>query len=274
KRNRLRIISALILSGAPFLAALLVYQYWVTGNPLRSTYSLITTADVVVSMKPENLLEGAWEMRHRFAELGLWTCPLLLPAYVLCLLSKLRTRRLAFYDLVFPSFVLGYIFFADLGHNRYGPRYYFDAFPLMLVTILSSARGAAAEEWPASLRRWVVGAVLLSGVYIACALPFAYDAFRRQVNQREEPYRLAASLGLDDAIVIIEHASGPGLIPTDLARNDVRLQNRVLYARAGSTVEELHRWSPARSIWIYRGHGRLERAALPQPDSSGSGGSW
>ena len=268
KRHRLLIISTLTSSAAPILAALLVYQYWVTGDPLRSTYSLITTEDAVLSLKLENLLEGAWEIRHRFAELSLWTCPLLLPTYVLCLVSKLRSRSLAFYDLVFPSFVVGYVFFADLGGNRYGPRYYFDAFPLMLVTILSSARAAVAEERSASVRRGVVGALLVSGVYVACALPFAWNAFRQQVNQREEPYRLAASLGLDDAIVIVQASSGPGMKAKDLARNDTRLQGRVLYARPGSSVAELHRWSPARSVWIYRGPGRLERAALPQSDSS------
>ena len=50
--------------------------------------------------------------------------------------------------------------------------------------------------------------------------------------------------------------------------NDTRLQGRVLYARRGSSVADLHRWAPARSVWIYRGNGRLELAALPQPDSS------
>jgi hypothetical protein len=268
KRHRLHIFSVMASCGAPILAALLVYQYWVTGDPLRSTYSLITTNEVDLSLKLENLMNGAWLSTYRFAELSLWTCPLLLPTYVLCLVSKLRSRSLAFYDLVFPSFVLGYVFFADLGGNRYGPRYYFDAFPLMLVTIVSSIGGAAAKERSASVRRVVVGALLVSGVYVVCALPLACNAFRHQVNQREEPYRLAAGLGLDDAIVIIQASSGPGILAEDLARNDTGLQGRVLYARPGSSVAELHRWSPARSVWIYGGHGRLERAALPQSDSS------
>jgi hypothetical protein len=99
-------------------------------------------------------------------------------------------------------------------------------------------------------------------------LPFTWSAFRHQVHQREEPYRLAANLRLDDAIVVIQVTSGIGIRAEDLARNDTRLQGRVLYARRGSSVADLHRWAPARSVWIYRGNGRLELAALPQPDSS------
>ena len=269
KRHRLRIISVIVLSGAPFLAGLLLYQYWITGNPLRSTYSLITTPDeVLLSLGPEDMMKGAWLIRRGFTELSLWTCPLLLPVYVLCLISKLRSRSLAFYDLVFPSFVLGYIFFADIGVNRYGPRYYFDAFPLMLVTIASSVRATAVEESSVRARRWVAAAVLVSAVYVVCVLPFTWNAFRQQVHQREEPYRLAADLGLDDAIVVIQAPSGPGILGADLARNDTRLQGRVLYARRSSSVAELQRWSPARSVWIYRGNGRLELAAPPQSDSS------
>jgi hypothetical protein len=61
------------------------------------------------------------------------------------MLHKIRERKLAYYDLVFPSFLLAYVALADLGGNRYGPRYYFEAFPLMMVTIVSALPSVTAR---------------------------------------------------------------------------------------------------------------------------------
>jgi hypothetical protein len=269
RHHRARIIGIIAACGIPFLAVLLLYQYRVTGSPLRSTYALITNPDVFLSLKPRDVATGIGLTVRRLVDLGLWTSPLLPALYAWCLLSKLRSRSIAFYDLIFPCFVLGYVFFPDMGGNRYGPRYYFDAFPLMLVTILS-ARAALVSAQSQLLRPWVAGVLLVSAVCTVCALPFACHAFRNQVIQREEPYRLVATQGLGvshGAIVVLRTPSGRGMPADDLARNDTGLRNPVLYARPGSSVVALHQWAPARDIWFYWGQpgGRLERAPIITP---------
>jgi hypothetical protein len=151
------------------------------------------------------------------------------------------------------------VFFADLGGNRYGPRYYFDAFPLMLVTIVSSWVGSAPR------RTLVTGALTISAVYLITALPFAVKDYHAQVVTREEPYRLAAAHGLANAIVILETPSGRGLLQSDLARNEPGLHAAVLYARPEVPIPELREKFPDRSIWMYTKAPNQPRLTLAYP---------
>lgn len=262
---RLRMIATLILVGLPFLACLMMYQYRVTGSPLRDTYSLITTDDVYLSVKPADIMYGLQLVPQRFAELTVWASPLLAPIYLLCLWNKAKARSIAFYDLIFPSFVVGFVFFADLGGNRYGPRYYFDAFPLMLATILSAEPRFALLGRQFNWRAFSANAVAISGVFFLTALPFAFKDYRAQVRLREEPYRLATTHPLNNAIVVIESSSGPGLEPEDLARNDSDLRGPVLYARPGTSVADLRSQFPGRSIWLYEREKDGSKALHPAP---------
>jgi hypothetical protein len=268
RAGRARMIAVVGLAGLPFLAWLMAYQYWITGNPLHNTYSLITTDDVFLSFKPHDILEGAQLTLYRFAELSVWGAPLLVPAYLVCLVSKVARRSLAFYDLIFPCFVVGYVFFADLGGNRYGPRYYFDAFPLMLVTIVSAVPQVTSWVEGTTRRALVTGALAISGVYLLTALPFAVKDYHAQVVTREEPYRLAAAQGLANAIVILETPSGRGLLESDLARNEPDLHAPVLYARPEVPIPELRKSFPDRSIWMYTKAPSQSRLTLAYPATS------
>jgi hypothetical protein len=268
RSGRVRIFAVMALAGLPFLAWLMAYQYWITGNPLHNTYSLITADDVFLSFEPNDVLQGAQLTLYRLAELSVWGSPLLVPAYLLCLVSKIRSRSLHFYDLIFPCFVLGYVFFADLGGNRYGPRYYFDAFPLMLVTIVSAVPQVTSWAEGAARRALVTGALTISGVYLLTALPFAVKDYHAQVVAREEPYRLAAARGLDNAIVILETSSGRGLLQSDLARNEPDLHAPVLYARPETPIPELRKRFPDRSIWMYTKAPSQPRLSLAYPPTS------
>jgi hypothetical protein len=270
RSGRVRMIALVTLAGLPFLAWLMAYQYWITGNPLHNTYSLITADDAHLSFEPDDVLEGAQLTVYRFAELSVWGSPLLLPAYVVCLVSKIRHRSFAFYDLIFPGFVLGYVFFADLGGNRYGPRYYFDAFPLMLATIVSAAPRVTSRVPGATRRALAMSALATSGVYLLTALPFAVKDYHAQVVTREEPYRLAAAHGLANAIVILETSSGRGLLQSDLARNEPDLHAPVLYARPEVPIPELRRRFPDRSIWMYTKAPSQPRLTLAYPATSAS----
>ena len=182
----------------------------------------------------------------------MWVSPVLPVVYLFCLAFKLRARSLRFYDLIFPAFVLGFIFFPSLGGNRYGPRYYFEAFPLMLATVFSVAPQIAL--W--ARRRWerplALHGAASTAVYLMVALPLALSAYHAQVEKREEPYRLATGAGLRNAVVIIETSSGGGLLAEDLARNEQARDAPVLYARKGSDAATIARSLPGRTVWVYR----------------------
>jgi hypothetical protein len=245
RATRLRKIALLLAGFLPFVSLLAVYQYIVLGSPFRSSYAIISSPDTFLSLDPLLLAVGPLVTGLRLAELALWTSPLLLIAYVVTFAAKARAGKLDFADLVFPGFVLAYVAFANFGGNRYGPRYYFDAYPLIFVTIVSARLSSPL------LRALAPAAALTSVLYLLSAWPLTVTGFSQQIFARKEPCRLAAEAGLANAVLILD-ATSPGLILPDLVRNPPTMDAATLYARAGADSEALRKAFPTRSIWTYR----------------------
>src|SRR5262249_54794834 len=201
--------------------------------------------------EPSHIIFGTRLIPARIAELVLWTSPILVIAYAGCLLLKFKDRKLAYYDLIFPGFVLAYISFDDLGGNRYGPRYYFDAFPLLIVTIVSAIPSVRARLDRPIGRAIVPIASITCLLYLLGTWPLVMSGFRREVWSREEPFRLVAQAKLKNAVVIQDTESGLGLSPEDLVRNPPSMDAAVVYARSGTDIDALRRAFPERSIWRY-----------------------
>jgi hypothetical protein len=248
----LRIGSVLGLVGLPFLGFLMLYQDSVTGSPFKTSYSVINVKELsFLTLAPEDLILGTKITFFRLVELGLWVSPLLVTMYAAALIAKIRSRSLAFYDLIFPSFVIGFFFFPSLGGNRYGPRYYYEAFPLMLITMGTAL--PSLREW---LRRWRdrrygVHAVLVTGLYLVTAYPFIISDYHQQLLRRQEVYHLAEAMNLTQAIVLIKSRPDSGFQAKDLVRNGINLNQPILYARGMTPIEELRARFPDRTIWIY-----------------------
>jgi hypothetical protein len=94
-------------------------------------------------------------------------------------------------------------------------------------------------------------AVLACLLYALTAYPAMIAAYREQVTSRQDVYRLAQAMQLENAIVILKSRAGFGIRADDLARNGTTLDGPVLYARAHATPEQLRVAFPGRSIWVY-----------------------
>jgi hypothetical protein len=246
-----RTIGLLTAGFIPFLVLLMIYQDLITGSPFHSTYSVINTPDTDLSFEPSRTMTGAILSVLRLAELGLWTSPILLIAYCGCMLLKLKDRKLAFYDLIFPSFVLAYVAFADMGGNRYGPRYYFDAFPLLMVTIVSALPSVTARLDRLKNRAVLPLASMACLLYLIGTWPLVLTGFRTEVFSREEPFRLATQAVTGNAIVIQDTSSALALNASDFVRNPPSMDAAVLYARPGTDIDAIRKAFPERSIWRY-----------------------
>jgi len=257
-----RIIALMAAGFIPFLALLMIYHYQITGSPFRSAYFVIDNpemSEIFVGLEPSRILNGVGVTVDRLVELASWTSPVLLIAYGICLVLKLRDRKLAFYDLIFPGFVLAYVAFADLGGNRYGPRYYFDAFPLMIVTIVSALPSVMARLERPIERAMLPLASITCLLFLLGTWPLVLTGFQRQVFSRQEPFRLVTQAVTGNAVVILDDTDGPGLHSWDLARNPPSMDAAVLYARAGADAAALRKAFPERSIW------RFSRSDPKQP---------
>ena len=251
RRTWLRIAAVMALVAAPFLGLLMLYQEAVTGSPFRSTYSVINRPDIFLTAAWKDVVHGSALSLYRVAELAVWVSPILLALYVVAFAVKARNGAIRFYDLIFPTFLVGYVFFPTLGGNRYGPRYYYEGFPLMLATIGTAAPLATAWGWRVWERPVVLHAVLVCVATLVLTHLFLWPTYRAQIAERQDLYRLAAEMRLDKAIVIVKTTPGLGLIAEDLARNGLSVDGPVLYARPDAVPEDLRKAFPDRSVWVY-----------------------
>lgn len=262
------------LGGLPFLAALLAYNGAVTGNPLipvkswgypspelYPVLSLWTEGGLVSSIKNTTLY---------VFDSGEYIWPLFWVLYCLALIYKVKKRTVRFYHWYPLIFAVGFLAFAEDAGNRYGPRYYFEAFPFAILTVCS-----ATVELVRSRRHPLAGTVaahlLASQVIVAAiTIPFAGWLHNRIITERMDLFRQVEKSNLHNAIVFIRNRTGVlhPMVRDDLLRNGIDLSGSVIYAvdRGEKNIELIDSF-PNREIWIYTreeniGEGVLKKVAV------------
>jgi hypothetical protein len=247
------------LGGAPFAAALLAYNGAITGNPL------LPVADVHRSEPVGQLsLRSVRETARHFADLYIWTSPVLVFGYMLAFVSAIRRLRLDFTDWIMPVTIIFFLFYSGSGGQQYGPRYYFEGWPFAILTILKVIDpilfGAERDRRTA----WVSSALIASLVFEVAYLPARLEQEHRVVVERQDVYAKAESARLNNAIVII--ASTVGTIrhmdPNDLVRNGLEIgHQKIIYALdlGAKKNAKLRAQFPGRTAYVYS-NGRLQLA--------------
>lgn len=196
-------LAALALGAAPFALAFAAYNLAVTGSPLvpptvwGGNFSL--AAGGLRGVEPDG---GPWRaLTHTAWRLGdlADTTTFVLPVFYLWALARgLRRHSLAFYDTVpIAAFAL-FLVFPDYGGWQMGPRYWFDGFVIMHLTV---AREIAAAADPARLRAIVLLALLIPAeLGLLPALVFYHAGM---ITERAAPTRLAAALPDSRAFILV-----------------------------------------------------------------------
>ena len=239
ERRHYRLALGIVLAGLPFLLILLFYNYAVFGfllaNPISMEYPHVRFGfyGVTETGLPTTPLFSLRLIAARLVMLVNWSSLPLVLGYTVSFAFISYRRRLNFTDFVFPAYVLGFVLVPFQGGNQYGPRYYFEAFPLLVLTIVSALvpllRDAEFLRWrPLATSLTVTHfAVCLAGLSIIA--PFA----RTIVDQRMDIYDQVKRLDLRDAVVVIRSKTGavPGMEMDqgDLTRNGIAADAQVLY---------------------------------------------
>jgi hypothetical protein len=261
RRHFLR-IPLVLLGGLPFFAGLLLYDNAITGSPWLTvegwTYPTLHIGRHPVrydGIRFTLVDTSGMALLHLF-RLSEWTSPVLCLLYFVACLWKCWLRRIAFYDLIFPMLVMSYLFFPDIGGNQYGPRYYFDAYPFLVLTVVSAAAAWCPEQRNALMQAAVAAAIAGAVIMAVCAYPALAYQFHRIVNERMEPFDLVADAHLSNAIVIIGSRTGSAyplwMRSNDLTRNGIDLSSSVLYINeVPDKTCALVRLFPGRSFYRY-----------------------
>jgi 4-amino-4-deoxy-L-arabinose transferase-like glycosyltransferase len=244
-----------VAGGLPFLALLLVYYEAITGNPLLPVttwgyplFRLGLRGSTEWGDVASPLLALLTALVH-LVDLSDWTSPLLVVATPWALVRLWRRSQLGFHDLVFPALVVGFLFYPDIGGDQYGPRYWFDAYPLL---VLSIARAALTLE---GSRRALLNHLALAHATIALVGVGVIGYWMRVVaDGRMDIYDVVARAELRQAVVIAGAWTGKvrAMTPDGLTRNGVDAAGEVIYVldlrgRRG----ELKALFPGRKIYLY-----------------------
>ena len=261
-------ILVLAVTALPFVAALVLYQWALTGDPLKTGYWLTGSYATKLRFDPHTLRSGVIRTVYRLAELVRWTSPLLLAGYAVALLWKLRAGTFRFYDAVFPLSVLLLVSYPSLGGTRWGPRYYFDAYPFMILTTATGLQGlftTLGERW----RPVLVAGILTTFLGMALNYPFFAVQAARAVDDRQDLFRRLDQAHLENAAVLITTPSGricPMPIES-LGRNGLATAGPVRLIRGDlANAAAVRAAYPDRTLWLYRrapSTGTLELVPAP-----------
>jgi hypothetical protein len=249
---------AIVLAGLPFLAALLLYNHTITGSsflgfssaqtPVRFGFHLVDEGGAILTLR-DQLRSAAF----RIVLAAEWTSPILMLSYGAAVVWLAICRRLRFVDLIFPIYVIGYLLVPFTGSNQYGPRYYFEAWPPFVLTVVSGL----TPLLQLTRLRWRAFAfsLLMAHLAIVLAAGVIFGIFMRKIiDERMDLYDQVAAEGLSNAVIVVHSGTSPTRLlgPRDLVRNGISLDREVIYALdLTDRLGELRQLFPQRVVYIY-----------------------
>lgn len=260
KVAHLKFVLFVALAGAPFVAATFFYNWSITGDPLfpvtnwgYPSYRLgLNPTDE--SGRDFTWIETAHHAVSRVVLLGEWTSLPFLVLFVSSWGHLWRRGKLRPSDWVFPIFIAGYLLAPGFGGNQYGPRYYFAAFPTMVLTCGTAIADWLGERWSERESRFGVALFVAHiAVALAALAPIGYG-FHRIVMERMHVYDMVESAKIDNAVVVLSAPVGVlhPMGPKDLTRNGIELKGPVIYALARPGWETaLREMFPGRRFYLY-----------------------
>jgi hypothetical protein len=262
-----------LLGMLPFVAGLAAFNAGVTGDPLQLT-STWAGFDDIPPFPGGRLLRLIMPFALDLHFLGnlaqFGGLPVLLLSAV-ALVVKIRRRTCRFHDFLFLAAILFYSVLPFSGDHQYGPRYWFWAWPLGILTIVTGLIGAAGEL---RLFRRRVSFEAAAASFLVCAAgafcvllvtTHTYIAARRAVFDGPRPPGRAIVL-LPSRVIKMWPWQNLA-IPTpdmDFTRNDIDFSGRVLYGRS-NVPNAVSRACAIRGREVFRWEepGRLVRESCP-----------
>lgn len=270
RRRHYLLAPTIILVGLPFLAGLLYYNYRTRGSFIpygnlvfpAVRFGLFPVTELGKQLTPFDELHF---VAARLIMLAEWTSPFLVLGYFAGFAVLAVRRRLCFLDFIFPLYVFGFMLVPFDGGNQYGPRYYFEGFPFLVLTVVSAVtpllQAGRKPRQAAFFSSLLVAHALMAG---AATMIFAEYA-REVVDQRMDVYDQVRDDHLHNAVVVLGSPTG-ALLPLsirDLTRNGINLDRNVLYVRnIPSKLPGLERLFPRRRFYRYERAPKSLRGSL------------
>ena len=218
----------------------LAYDWAINGDALL-TPAALTNPGATLQEAFVNLADmaarAADHMLFWAALLGLFGGFTLAALQIPALAHKLKCRSLRFFDLALPATILFFLYFPYDGGHQYGPRYWFFAWPLSALSVVTGLVAADGTFSLGATRRAAFGGVVAANLMVcAISMPWLIATTRAYIDARREVY--AAVPPVTPAIVLVPDRTlqlwpwPRHFIPAyslDFARNDVDFSGPLLY---------------------------------------------
>lgn len=263
-----------IASFAPFLVFMLIFDKTITGRMLETPLTLTDPkymGELILS-PGEMASRTLQHMIYWLGNLQIYGGFVLMAICVPALAFKARQGQIRFFDLMLPATLLFYMIFPYDGGHQYGPRYWFSAWPLAILTLAGGYVQADGAFFLAG-RRFHFGALAAANLlFCAAMLPGLTTTTRGYIDARRAIY--AAEAPVQPAIVLLPMRAIKiwdwqwGFFEAgsrDFVRNDVDYRDPVLYGR-DDVPDSLARACrlTGRAVFIWTMPGVLERQTCLQ----------
>jgi hypothetical protein len=228
--HKIRAIWLFVLIGIgalPCLIGFFLYNYAITGNALTPVTVWGFKNEGLGFINGHTVLKGFEHILRRLLMFVYWCSPVFLIFYFYFIVGKIRNPKLRFAvpeDYIFISFMVGYFFYYEIGGNQYGPRFYYEGFPFLILFVVN-----CVFRQNRSLSK-----ILLYVAVIVMVIKLPFIALREHqiVDQRQDVYDLVRKNQIQNAVVIITTGTCDirPMPAGDLTRNDAEFTNDVLYA--------------------------------------------
>lgn len=251
KPGALRHLILAALGALPWAAFLMAYNHAITGEALLLPQAWAGTNRYWFT--PEVATRGITIFASLVIRFLGWTPLFLLLIYFVSLAARGRASR-AGTGFVLLVLMLGMFFYTDSGGNQYGARYYYEAYPFVLLFCAGAILGDGCSESKRGLDRLLAGLLAVSVLTVVPAVGYHMAAEHRMVAERRDLYAQVARHDVHNAVVFV--STGAGVMKPmpagDLIRNDPDFAGDVLYALdMGDANVRLMEYYPDRQHYRY-----------------------
>jgi hypothetical protein len=216
------------LGAIPCVSFLFWYNYQITGNPLVPVTMWAYQDEALGFVRGHTVMKGIEHIIRWTALLIYWTSPAVLILYVVALWQKVNnkeSRAIKPEDYFYVILVAGYFFYYQIGGNQYGPRFFFEAFPFVVVMIVNFVLQQK--------RKWTLALFAAGICFSIVKFPFINIREHKIVEDRKDLYRLVNERHLSNAVVFVSsHTCVIRPMPIgDLIRNDLNENSNVIYVQ-------------------------------------------
>ncbi|MSR78356.1 MAG: hypothetical protein EXS63_09080 [Candidatus Omnitrophica bacterium] len=146
KRQVVRSMGWIFFGALPIAVIWSICNFKITGNPfIDVTISSAGYTQSIQFLAGYHFKDMAASLKEHVFQLTKWTSPGLVCIYAFSFIRNVQSKKYCVFDFIFPSVVLGFFLFPLDAGTEYGPRYYYEAYPFLVLSAAGSLFGNRME---------------------------------------------------------------------------------------------------------------------------------